>query len=476
MAATRLIPMHSSGSKSVGKSLKDRTDYAKNDDKTENGEYVTSYECNAASVDSEFNAARNEYLKNHREKKNDVIAYQIRQSFKPGEVSPDEANAIGRELAMRFTKGDYAFIVATHVDKAHIHNHVIFNAVNITGEKKFQNFFWSSIALRRVSDLICLEHGLSVIKPKPFGEREKRTTYPKRPSYRESIKAAIDEALSKNPETMDDFYRLLLQEEFEIKNAKYKSIKGEGQKRFIRFKSLGSGYTEEDIAKRISGEFLDSAEKISDRKENFSYQKDRDHFDMLIDTQDVITKGKGAGYEYWTNKYNVKQISKVLLFLSEHDCRDYKTLCQRAEESSSRFGELSALIKDAESRMGEIAVLKKHIINYAKTKDVYVAYRKSGYSKKFFEEHRADITIHKAAKEAFKELNVEKLPRIKELNEEYSELIQKKKSFYEEYRQVKKEMRDYQVAKYDIEKLLHMDPEKDAQKQKSKNGRDESSL
>lgn len=171
---------------------------------------------------------------------------------------------------------------------------------------------------------------------------------------------------------------------------------------------------------------------------------------MLIDMQDVIAKGKGAGYEYWTNKYNVKQISKVLLFLSEHDCRDYKTLCQRAEESSSRFGELSALIKDAESRMGEIAVLKKHIINYAKTKDVYVEY--------------------------FKELNVEKLPRIKELNEEYSELIQKKKSFYEEYRQVKKEMRDYQVAKYDIEKLLHMDPEKDVQKQKSKNGRDESSL
>lgn len=167
MAATRLIALHENKGKTVSQCLKDRVDYAKNGEKTEDGEYVTAYECNPQIVDQEFYSTRNEYLKNHRVPRPDVIAYQIRQSFKPGEITPEEANAIGYELAMRFTKGRHAFIVATHTDKAHIHNHIIFNSVDLSGNRKFKDFFFSGLALQRVSDGLCLEHGLSVIKPRP---------------------------------------------------------------------------------------------------------------------------------------------------------------------------------------------------------------------------------------------------------------------------------------------------------------------
>ena len=168
MAATRLIPMHLQKGRSVGQCLKDRTDYAKNDLKTENGEFVSSYECNPDTVDLEFELTKNQYEINTGRglKDKDVIAYQIRQSFKPGEIAPEEANRIGYETAMRWTKGKHAFIVATHVDKAHIHNHIVYNSTTLDATHKYQNFFLSSFALRRLSDLICLEHGMSVIPEK----------------------------------------------------------------------------------------------------------------------------------------------------------------------------------------------------------------------------------------------------------------------------------------------------------------------
>ncbi|MBR5361154.1 MAG: relaxase/mobilization nuclease domain-containing protein, partial [Lachnospiraceae bacterium] len=173
MAATRLIPLHENKGKTVSRCLKDRTDYVKNGEKTNDGEFISSYECNPEIVDQEFYSTRQEYLRQHRETKHDVIAYQIRQSFKPVEITPEEANAIGYELAMKFTKGQHAFIVATHTDKAHIHNHIVYNSTNLSGNRKFRNFFLSSFVIQKISDELCLEHGLSVIKPKPYSEREK---------------------------------------------------------------------------------------------------------------------------------------------------------------------------------------------------------------------------------------------------------------------------------------------------------------
>ena len=170
MAATRLIALHKNKGKSVAACLKSRTDYAQNPDKTEQGQLVSSYKCSPLTVDEEFMLTKRQYdLVNGRRQKSDVIAYQIRQSFRPGEITAEEANKVGYELAMRFTKGKHAFVVATHTDRQHIHNHVIFNSTALDGSRKFRDFFFSALAVQRLNDLICLEHQLSVIERSPTG-------------------------------------------------------------------------------------------------------------------------------------------------------------------------------------------------------------------------------------------------------------------------------------------------------------------
>ena len=165
MATTRLIPLHHNKGKTIARCLKERTDYAENGEKTNGGELVSSYECDPKTCDREFLLAKREYLHRHGfEHQKNVLAYQIRQAFKPGEVTPEEANRIGYETAMRWTKGKHAFIVATHVDRAHVHNHIIYNSTTLDGERKWMNFLRSGKALRKVSDLVCLEHGLSIIE------------------------------------------------------------------------------------------------------------------------------------------------------------------------------------------------------------------------------------------------------------------------------------------------------------------------
>lgn len=468
MAATRLIAMHIQRDRSIGQCIKDRTDYAENGEKTEEGQYISSYECDPKTVDKEFAASKNEYEINtgRTPRANDVIAYQIRQSFKPGEVTPEEANQIGYETAMRFTKGKHAFIVATHVDKKHIHNHVIYNSTCLDERHKFNNFFFSGIALQRLSDIVCLEHGLSVIKPRRPSERDKRTTYPERRSFRDELREAIDIILDRKPKDLDEFIKLLEEQGYEIKQGKYISVKGMGQKNFLRLRSLGEGYREHDLEKIFAGEVERSASPERKGKGK-SFGQAEKKMDMLLDIQDIIAKGKGPGYERWAKIHNIKQISQTLLFLKEHDIRDYDDLAVRASDASKRFGEITTRQKELEAKLVQIAALKTHIINYSKTKDVYVAYRKSGYSKKFFEEHREALTLHKAAKDAFSKLDG-KIPKIKELNAEYEKTLSEKKATYAEYRQAQKEMKEMQTAKYNVDQFLRADEHERKEKQKKR--------
>lgn len=468
MAATRLIAMHIQRDRSIGQCIKDRTDYAENGEKTEEGQYISSYECDPKTVDKEFAASKNEYEINtgRTPRANDVIAYQIRQSFKPGEVTPEEANQIGYETAMRFTKGKHAFIVATHVDKKHIHNHVIYNSTCLDERHKFNNFFFSGIALQRLSDIVCLEHGLSVIKPRRPSERDKRTTYPERRSFRDELREAIDIILDRKPKDLDEFIKLLEEQGYEIKRGKYISVKGMGQKNFLRLRSLGTGYREQDLEKIFAGEMERTAPSERTGKGKSVGQSEK-KMDMLLDIQDIIAKGKGPGYERWAKIHNIKQISQTLLFLKEHDIRDYDDLAARASDASKRFGEITTRQKELEAKLVQIAALKTHIINYSKTKDVYVAYRKAGYSKKFFEEHREALTLHKAAKDAFSKLDG-KIPKIKELNAEYEKILSEKKATYAEYRQAQKEMKEMQTAKYNVDQFLRADEHERKEKQKKR--------
>ena len=221
-------------------------------------------------------------------------------------------------------------------------------------------------------------------------------------------------------------------------------------KRFIRFRSLGEDFTEENLKKVIAGEkeLPERNEKVPERKEA---KPEKRKFDLVVDIQEKMAQGKNGGYVRWAKKYNVKQFAESILFLQQHDIHDKETLDALVDGSSAKYHELMKTIKDAEEKMAANKVIKTHIINYAKTRETYSAYRKSGYSKKFYEAHRDEITLHKAAKEAFSKLPDGKIPKVKDLNEEFARLLSEKKAAYSEYKKIKKEMRDYQIAKQNVE-------------------------
>ena len=272
--------------------------------------------------------------------------------------------------------------------------------------------------------------------------------------------------MEQKPKDMEELIKLLQEMGYEIKRGKYVSLKGRNQKKFLRMRSLGAGYREQNLEKVFAGESAFTPDPKLQRKENLTV-KPESKVDMLLDIQAIIAKGKGAGYERWAKVHNIKQIAQTLLFLEEHGLRDYDELVQKAKVASDRFGEISEKQKALEGRLVEIAALKKHIINYSKTRDTYAEYRKSGYSKKFFEEHREDITLCKAAKEAFSQIEG-KLPTIRELNAEYNQVLQEKKKTYAEYRQAKKDMKDLQTAKYNVDRLLKSEqPKEQDEKQKT---------
>ena len=460
MAATRLIALHKNKGKSVAACLKSRTDYVQNPDKTEQGELVSCYECSPLTVDEEFMLSKRQYeLATGRRQKSDIIAYQIRQSFKPGEITAEEANKVGYELAMRFTKGKYAFIVATHTDRHHIHNHVIFNSTALDGSKKFRDFFFSALAVQRLSDLICLEHQLSVIEIKPYRERQKRTLYPPKESNRDRLCGIIDSILAEKPKDYEDFLQKLEQQGYEVKRGKYTSVKGARQKRFIRFKTLGAGYSEDELQAVIAGK--------TEHRPRQTQPFQEPPFQLLVDIQAKLSEGKSEGYARWAKRYNLKEMSKTLIFLQENKIVSIEEMQERVDAATSRYHELGDSIKASENRLAEIAVLKAHITNYAKTRPVYDAYRKTGYSKHFLETHRAEITLHKAAKAAFDKANLKKLPKVKELDVEYSKLLTEKKVRYPDYRKAKEEMQELLRAKRNVE-MFFAEEKSIAEKMKSR--------
>ena len=447
LAATRLIPMRKNKGKSIGACLHNHTSYIQNPDKTEQGELVSSYQCSLLTVDEEFLLTKRLYEQTTgRSQKSDVIAYQVRQSFKPGEVTPEEANRIGYEFAERFLKGKHAFIVATHTDRAHIHNHIIYNSTALDGTRKFKNFWLSSFAVQRLSDLICLEHQLSTIEYKPYRERQKRIVYPPKESNRDRLCSVIDTILAEQPKDFEVFLQKLEQQGYEVKRGKHTAVKGKGQKRFIRFRTLGAGYSEDEIKAVIAGE----AEHRPHQKQPPKEQP----FHLLVDIQAKLSEGKSEGYARWAKRYNLKEMSKTLIFLQENKIGSIEEMQERVDAATARYHELGDSIKGSEKRLAEIAVLKAHIINYAKTREVYAAYRKAGYSKAFLEAHREEITLHKAAKTAFDEAGLQKLPKVKELDAEFAELLTKKKAAYPDYRKARNEMQELVRAQKNVERFF----------------------
>ena len=378
MAATRLMALHIVRDRTLAESLKERMDYTEDELKTEQKRYISTYGCDIETADEEFLLSHREYHANVRDiRKKEIIAYQIRQSFKPGEITPEKANEIGYELAMRFTKGDYAFTVCTHTDKEHIHNHIVFNAISMDGKKKFRNFYYSGIALRRISDILCFENGLSIIKPAPYAERKKKGRYSRTKNY-------------------------------------------------------------------------------TDKKLEF-----------IKDIESKVLTGKGRGYVNWAKKFNAKQMAKTILFLQEHKISSYEELKAITDERSGKVRQLMDSMKAKEALLAENKKYQKAIIDYGRTRKTFVAYKKSGYSKKFYAEHEAELLIYKAAEEVYKNAPGRKIPPMQELRDEYGRILAEKKAEFLEYAQIKKDMNEYLIAKKNLELLYQQEEEK-----KEREGRD----
>lgn len=454
MATTTLLQRHAGEGETIAEAIRDCLDYGKDPEKTESGKYISAYECDPATVADEFLLAKASYAAmtgREQKKENNVLCYQIRQSFYPGEITPKEANRIGYELAMRWTKGRHAFIVTTHTDKQHIHCHIYYNSTTLDCTRKFRNFWGSSFALRRLSDRLCLENGLSIVEnPKPrskgkfrnYGEWQAGQKKPL--TYQDRLRAAIDTALAKKPADFPAFLSLMEQAGYEVKQRRGAiSFRAPGQERFTRLRSdtLGEGYSETDIRAALSG---------SRQRPGQPRQK----INLAIDIQSRL-QGKGPSYERWAKVFNLKQMAAALAYLQDNGLTDYEQLEQKATAATEHFHKLSDQIKSTEAALHTNMELKAATVQYAKTRPVFEKYKASKYSKKFLAEHEADIELYRAACADFKAiLGGAKLPKMDTLKEEGRKLSEQKKKLYAEYRKTKADMQEVTTIKANIDYLL----------------------
>ena len=303
-----------------------------------------------------------------------------------------------------------------------------------------------------------MEHGLSIIEKVPYSQRAKKAVREIRVSHRDVLRELIDLILKEPPKNFPDFLSRLEENGYEIKRGKFISVRGKGQQRFIRLCSLGEGYTEEDIQAVISG----TKQHHSRKKKPVILEAQK--FKLLVEIDERI-RAKGPGYQRWATTYNLKQMAKTRIFLKEQGIGSMEELREKADNAASEFDRIAKDLKAAEQRLVEIAALKKHIVNYAKTRDAYIAYRKAGYSKAFFEAHREEITLHKAAKDAFEKMNVSKLPKVKALSEEYASILAQKKSLYAKYRLAREQMQEYQKALHNTEVFFELSEKQSASRQ-----------
>ena len=486
MATTWIKSLHIGKKKSRSSVIADIIDYVKNPEKTDGGKLISSYACNSRVADEEFMLSKRQYehITGRDQGRREVIAYHIRQSFKPGEVDAETANKIGYELAMSFTKGQHAFVVATHIDRKHIHNHIIFNSTAKSCDRKFNDFKRSGKVIRRISDILCIQNGLSVIEnPKPSKGRNYAAWLGiKEPSEKDKLRRKIDEVLP-GCKTFEDFIKAMEAADYKVNdNGKHITMLAPGKKQPRRLDTLKGDHTEMAIRERIAGLRVvtpsgggRSAEEhtaVIQTASPAGIEVGGTRVSLLIGIQAKIQTGKGEGYERWARIFNLKEAAKTLLFLQENGIDDYEDLAKKASTASDDFSTLSKKIKDADVRLAEIKEMQKQIGTYSKTRDTFSKYKASGWDKDFYESQRADITLHRAAKKYFDTLGLKKLPTIKALKQEYAELLAEKKKLYSGYRAAKDNMRELVVAKNNAEKILGITPqtqERDTERQPQRN-------
>ena len=280
------------------------------------------------------------------------------------------------------------------------------------------------------------------------------------------LRSAVDNALAQKPADLDALLQLLQESGCEVsRRGKSYRLKLPGWSKAARLDSLGQGYTLEDLLAVLTGQKEHTPQK------KVVIQKKQLKVNLLVDIQAKLQAGKGVGYERWAKVFNLKQMAQTMNYLTERNLLDYKVLEEKAAAAVAHHHALSAQIKAAEKRMAEITILRTHIINYVKTREVYVAYRKAGYSKQFLAQHESDILLHKAAKNAFDDMGVKKLPKVKELQVEYASLLDKKKKAYAQYRHSREEIRELLTAKANVDRLMDMGHDQAHEKEKDQGQR-----
>ena len=455
MATRRIMPLHIGKGRTESRAISDIIDYVANPQKTDNGKLITGYGCDSRTADAEFLLAKRQYISATGRVRgaDDVIAYHVRQSFKPGEITPEEANRLGVEFAKRFTKGNHAFVVCTHIDKSHVHNHIIWSAVNADCDRKFRNFWGSTRAVRRLSDTICIENGLSIVEdPKPHGKSyNKWLGEQANPSHREQLRVMIDRALEQKPADFDALLKLLTEMGCEVsRRGKAIRLKAPGWKNVARMDDkLGAGYSEAEIRAVLAGE------KRHTPRKNSAVQPEPPKVNLLVDIQAKLAEGKGAGYERWAKVFNLKQMAAALAYLQDNGLTEYGELEKKAAETTDCFHVLSDRIKQTENAMNTNRELKTATVQYARTRPVFEKYKAAKYSRKFLAEHEADIELYRAAQADLKRLlDGAKLPKMDVLKEEGRKLAEQKRKLYAEYQRVRRDMQEVNTAKANIDYLL----------------------
>ena len=435
--------------------MEERFDYGLNPKKLG---ALSSYLCDPATAPAEFLLVKSQYqAETGRAVERGALFFQIRQAFPPGEVTAEEANRIGYETAMRWTKGKYQFFVCTHIDKEHIHNHIYYNSTAYDRSRKFRNFIGSSFALRRLSDRVCLEHDLSVIANPKLHSKGRYLHYGQwlgenqKLSQKEQIRFAIDAALTERPVDFADFLRRMETAGIQVKHGRggVISFLVPGQQRAARFRAstLGDGYGPEDVQAVIDG-------KAPTRTAPVRRAPTPRRVNLLIDIQERMRQGKGPAYERWAKVYNLKQMAAALQYLKEHQLFEYDDLAAKTDAATELFHTLAGDIQQTEVELSRVSDLMAAVVQYAKTRPAFDGYKAAKYSRKYLAEHEAVLADYRAAKATMAELlGGEKLPKMDVLKEKRRQLAARKKALYLEYHKAQQDMRELVAVKGSVDHL-----------------------
>ena len=432
MAITKTHPIKST--------LKAAIDYICNPEKTDGKLMVSSFGCAAETADIEFSWTRRQSID-----KGTNLGRHLIQAFEPGEVSAEEAHEIGVQLAQKILGGKYEFVLATHIDKGHIHNHLIFNAVSFIDHKHYHSNKRSYHEIRRASDQLCKEHRLSVAVPgkdkgKSYIEHQaaKNGT-----SYKAKLRAAIDRLLPTSAD-LEDLLRRLQREGYELKRGKYISVRAPEQTRFTRLKTLGADYAEDALVARISRKPHGLRKGIQ--------RPGRPN--RLIDIQNNVKAQQSAGYRHWVSVENLKRSADTLNFLTEHSIGSYEELIERCDAATVATARIKADLRATEAAIERLTLTAKYAATYRQLRPVYDQYRQSRDKEKFLRGHESEIILFEAAARELKCLDAVPVPATKRLHAELDELNARRNALRTEYKKAQREEKVYDTLRKNVEDLL----------------------